>query len=348
MEEEIEKDSQSDYYPLDIDAMVRDWKDGGIVGEPSRMPELDNVFKWKKGMQNAFYGWSNDGKSTFFDFMTETKSKHDDWKWCFMKQEDMTNTIFNKKVKKSAQNIHNNLVWTLTGKCVDPLIAKRMAIPQISKEELMSVVNWIDEHFFIIAPKDRRWQAVLEYLRFMHQKYNFDGLLIDPFKSIILPETTRTDKMMDEIFIAAKEFALETNTVFNWIAHPKSLNDVREGKDPTSPFKVVTQFMVSGGAAWDNNMDGQYSIYRPERHLNPSDPKVHFYNLKQRHAELVGCKRGVYKEIKFDETTRRYYFNGICPIDGTQLQTAFMRKQTNIFDIPTQSPPPTGTDDLPF
>lgn len=350
MEETVNPDFESNYFPLDINAMVRDWKSGGIVGESSRIAELDQVFKWKKGMQNSFYGWSNDGKSTYFDFQAVIKSKIDDWKWCFMKQEDMTNTIAEKKVKKSAQNIHNNLIWTLTGKCVDPLIAKRMGIPQIEKKELLEAADWVDEHFFIIAPKDRRWEAVLDYFRFMHQKYNFDGLLIDPFKSLIIPETSRTDKMMDEIFIAAKEFALETNTVFNWIAHPKSLQDVKVGKDPQSAFKVVNQFMISGGAAWDNNMDGQYSIYRPERHLNPSDPKVHFWNLKQRHAELVGCKRGVYENIKFDETTRRYYFNTICPLDGTRLVPAFQKKQVNIFDQQTQSPPPpsANTDDLPF
>lgn len=350
MEDEIVEKYKSDYYPIDIDGMFRDWKTGGTVGESSRIGELDNVFKWKKGMQNAFYGWSNDGKSTYFDFKAVTKSKIDGWKWCFMKQEDMTNTIYQGKVKKSANNIHNNLIWTLTGKCPDPLIAKRMGIDQIKKEELMEAVAFIDEHFFVIDPKDRRVEAVFEYLRFMHQKYKFDGVLIDPFKSLILSESSRTDKMMDEIFIAAKEFALQSNIVFNWIAHPKSIQDVKVGKDPTSAFKVVTQFMISGGAAWDNNMDGQYSIYRPERHLNPADPKVHFWNLKQRHAELVGCKRGSYEHIKFDETTRRYYFAGICPIDGSTLLNSFQKKQTNIFESQIQSPPPpsANTDDLPF
>lgn len=349
MDEEIKKDLESDYYPIAIDSMFRDWKDGGSVGESSRIAELDGVLKWKRGMQNAFYGWSNDGKSTFFDFLAVAKAKIDGWKWCFMKQEDMTNTIYKGEVRKSANNIHNNLIWTLTGKCPNPLIAKRMGIEQISQKELMDAAEWVNEHFFIIDPKDRRWEAVLEYLHFMHQKFKFDASLIDPFKSIIIPETSRTDKMMDEIFIAQKNFCLTTNTVANWIAHPKTLQDVKVGKDPQSAFKVVNQFMINGGSAWDNNMDGQFSVYRPERHLNPSDPKVHFWNLKQRHAELVGCKRGSYDHIKFDETTRRYYFNGICPIDGSMMQDKYQKRQANIFESQIQSPPPpSNPNDLPF
>jgi hypothetical protein len=90
-----------------------------------------------------------------------------------------------------------------------------------------------------------------------------------------------------------------------------------EVKDKNGAFKVVNQFMQLGGSAWDIKMDGQYSIYRPERHLDPSDPKVHLYNLKQRQAEVVGVQRGSCENIEFIFKNKQYYFDSINPMDGS-------------------------------
>jgi hypothetical protein len=118
---------------------------------------------------------------------------------------------------------------------------------------------------------------------------------------------------LDEMFMQTKEFSIQTHSTFNFIAHPRSQHDPKE---KNGSFKVITQHMLAGGAAFDNNMDGIYSIDRPGSHLNPNDPQVSFYNLKQRKAHLV-AKRGVCDTIRFDFLKNRYYFSDICPIDGS-------------------------------
>lgn len=347
---------ESAYFPVDIKTIVNEWDQGAEIGETSRVEALDHVFRWKRGLINGWYGWANDGKGTFYDYLAVVKAKFDGYKFCFMKQEDMGSVrMFDKatekyKSKLSANPIHNNLMWTYSGKTPYDHYAKKYHIPKLELDELHAAAEWVDSHFIVLYPKDRRYKSVMDIFKFYYEKFGIDVFLIDPFKSLILEDSKRTDKMMDELFIATKEFALATNTSFNFIAHPKSMSDVKQ-KD--GRFKVVDQFMISGGAAWDNNMDGQFSVYRPERHLTPSDPKVHFFNLKQRHAELVGADRGVYEDIKLDRRTRRYLFNQVCPITGVIPESPFDKKyykgQTIDFSTPKETiDDAKNPEDLPF
>jgi hypothetical protein len=351
VEKEQPEDFESAYKPVDITSLLREWKDGEQVGEPSRVAQLDDILKWMRGTINAWYGWANDGKGTFFDFMAVTKSALDGWKWCMMKQEDMSSTRYRSEPARiTANRIHKSLMWTKTGITPYRHYAKKNNIPHIGKDQYVEALEWVDEHFKIIYPKDRKYRNVMDNFKFMHEKFGIDGFLIDPFKSLKLSggDDKRTDWMMDDLFIECKEFALHTNTTFNFIAHPKSLTDVRVTKDPHSAFKVVTQFMIAGGAAWDNNMDSQYSVYRPNRHTNASDPSVHLWNLKQRNAEEVLAKRGVYEMIKFDPDTKRYYFDQICPLDASQYRPAWEKSKQPIINFDEPKPTDANKDDLPF
>ena len=72
--------------------------------------------------------------------------------------------------------------------------------------------------------------------------------------------------------------------------------------------------MLSGGDAWDNSMDGIYSIQRPDALTDITSSRATFHNLKQRMQELV-ADRGMVENINFNIKTRRYSFDGQCPID---------------------------------
>jgi hypothetical protein len=250
--------------------------------------------------------------------MSLVKSKTDGWKWCLFKQEDMSSRRSDKKVIMTADDIYNNIAWTLTGQTPYKHFAKKHFIKQLGFEPYMEAIEWIEKHFFVVYPQDRRFKNVMDDFLFYYEKFGIDGFLVDPWKSIITDRSSDTiDQVLNSAFIECKEFCLKTDTSFNIIAHPKSMQDVKVSNKEGAAYKIVNQFMIAGGAAWDNNMDSQYSIYRPERHLSPSDPKVHFYNLKQRKAEIVGARRGVYENIRFDFLTKRYFFDGVCPIDGS-------------------------------
>jgi hypothetical protein len=114
-----------------------------------------------------------------------------------------------------------------------------------------------------------------------------------------------------------KRLTMKTNSVLNIVNHAGSKHEVKE---KSGAFKVVNQFMQLGGAAWDMKMDGQFSVHRPFRHKEANDPRVHFYNLKQRDSEAVGAERGVYKKVEFDRDRRQYFFDSVCPIDGSRKE----------------------------
>lgn len=329
------------YYPVNIAAQTNEWAEGVQTGEDSGIPALDNVFKWMRGHVNGWYGWANDGKGTFFDYISVVKAMRSDWKFCFYKQEDMNS--YRAKGKKnillSANDIHNNLVWTYTGRTPFKHYAVKHRLTQLEMDKYHAALEWVDAHFFVIYPPDRNYSNIMDHFMFMYEQYGIDVFLIDPFKALMLPDDERGDRQMTNVFIHSKEFALKTNTCFNYISHPKSVNDekMKDGR-----YKVVNQFMQLGGSAWDINMDGQFSIYRPERHIDPNDVKVHLFNLKQRKSEIVGSNRGVYEKVKFDPHRKRYYFDGVDPIDGRIMEE--LKKVQTIVDYAA----PRSPDDLPF
>lgn len=353
MTEQVQ-DFQASYIPPNMEFMVNEWDEGTEKGEPSRIEALDKIFAWKRGFISGWYGWANDGKGTFFDFAATVKAKIDGWKFCMWKSEDMSSRRDSKKkMIITADDIYNNIAWTLTGKTPYRHYAKKHDLQQIPLSEYTEIIEWVSTKFFVIFPQDRRYKNIIDNYWFMYEKYGIDVFLGDPFKAFTLTEDKRADKMLDDLFIDFKLFSLATNSSVNFIAHPKSMTDV---KDKDGRYKVVNQYHIAGGAAFDNNLDSQYSIYRPNRHLNPADPWVEFYNLKQRKAEQVGVTKGMYDKIVFDPHTKRYFFNGVCPLDGSVMEItppteskkatkkSSVKQQEDIFATTKAISP----DDVPF
>lgn len=328
------------YCPLDMEASVAEFDEGVQIGETCHIPELNNIFAWMRGFVNMWTGWSNDGKGTMLDFLMTLKAKNAGWKWCIYKLEDMDSVriggnpklkngqpikVGNRVVKTGgkihikANHIYKNLAWCLTGKTWIKEFADRNMCKQMTFQEELEALEFITEHFFVINPQDRTYKNVFDDFLFMYEKFGIDGFLIDPWSSLVLPSVKGEtgDVKFVNAFIENKNTALLTDSCFNIITHAKAIEDVKYKSGPDKgKYKVVDPSMVLGGAAWDMKMDGCYSIYRPERHLDPRDPKVHLYNFKQRKSEVVGASRGVYENIQFDAVRKQYYFNGVNPLSG--------------------------------
>ena len=330
------------YIQPDLAGMTIEYDEGVTIGEKSGIDALDKIFKWMRGDISAWYGWSNAGKGTFFDYLSIVKAKRDNWKFCMMKQEDMSG---DHKGKISANVIYNNLIWHLTGKTPYKHFAEKYQQEKISLPEYHEALEFIEQHFFVLYPQDRRYDNVFDNFRFYNDKFKgIDCFLIDPFKSLILDGAERGDFMMTKVFIMAKEFALQTNSSVNFINHAKSMNEV---KDKDGKYKVVTQFMQLGGSAWDINLDSQFSIYRPNAHLDPNDPDVELYNLKQRKSEIVGARKGVYSKIRFDFLKKQFYFDDLNPLTGLYSERRQKEDMAKLHDF-SEPKPKINQDDVPF
>lgn len=307
----------SSYYPPNISALTNEWKHGAVVGEPSGVSALDKILKWVRGHQNGWYGWPGDGKGQFTNNLCVTKSKRDGWKWGMFKQEDMSSFRDKSgKVHITASDIYNDLVWTLTGVTPYKHIAELYHVPQLTLDQYHEAMEWIEQHFFIIYPKDRRFTNMLDNFTWLYEVHGVSGVWIDPAKGIVLDAMKDTkDVVLNETFVQSKDFAMQNNLSFNWISHAGKLEGGDKEKDGS--YKVINAHQQLGGSAWDISMDSQFTVYRIDRHKNPNSPDVMLRTLKVKKQQIAGFRKGEYDKITFDIKTNRYYFDGVCPIDGS-------------------------------
>ena len=307
----FKSETKKDIIGLDLDIMKQDHANGVKIAEYCHVPEMREYFAWMRGHQNCWTGYPNDGKTTFVLFMMVTMSLEASWKWVIWSPEMKSANVVDGKVKVNYNTLAYEIMATLSGKTPYRHLAEKYKLPFLSFEEIQMYKEWIDQHFIFLDPEKKDIKSMYSLLSNIWEEYGFDGILIDPFKNLEKETTKREDQHLHDVFAEFKDFAIRTDTSMNWIAHPKS-NVQRvshEGK-----LNPCNQYMLAGGAAWDNSMDGIYSVLRPDALDNIESPRVTFFNLKQRMSELV-AKRGEVEDIEFDIKTRKYQFKQ----ESTQL-----------------------------
>lgn len=334
-------DHSKSYLEPDSISMLKEFKEGKPIGESGRIEHLSDQFSWKRSFVNCWTGRPNFGKSTFLQFMAVNKSKHDNWKWCIWSPEMISSDKGKDgKVYKTATDIYDELIHIYTGENPYKHFKDRYGISQMSEERYLEAITWVQDRFFVVEPKDKRYKHLIDNYMYMYETYGIDGWIIDPFRSVRYDQLGGTlDYVLSQIFDEFKEAAILTNSSVNFIAHPKGDNDpFKRGKDGIiTGYKPVNQYNLLGGSAWDNAMDGIFSVHRPYKHLDDNDPATYLYHHKQRKKHLVG-DTGVYKKIEYNPKTNRYYFDGHCPIDGSFKQPLI--RDDKGAPLPNQPQPP--------
>lgn len=309
---------QSEVISLHPELLVEEYNQGVAIADPCHISHMESNFAWKRTFQNVWTGYPNDGKTQFTLFMMVIKSLKANWKWCVWSPEMKSANFQSGKVTVHYNDLINDIIWMLTGKTPHKHIAEKYNIERVGLEEYMSKFDWIKDHFVFIEPKDRTPEGVYLLLDKIYEDQGFDGVLIDPFKNVEQNIKVRDDIFLDQLFARFKEFAISKNISMNWIAHPKAnVNRVRtvKGEECLMP---CDQYMLNGGAAWNNSMDGVYSVFRPYLLEDIKSSGVNFINMKQRKQALV-AERGTVTGIEFNIKTMRYLFNGMDYLQLSQL-----------------------------
>lgn len=307
------------YLPPNLARMTRGFAEGKKVADPCRISDLERIFCWMRGFNQCLTGWANSGKSRTALYLMLVKSIVDDWKWAVWSPEEITSYKNEKgEIVRDAEIIYDILVHMFTGKAPYKEWKKRYNVEQMSLEEYMEAMDWVERHFFVIDTNDDdKPDTICDGIQQCFDVNGIDGYLIDPFKNVDLPNDTTTDRVMEKVFKKFERVNLQNDLVGNMVAHPKNIDEDRKRKKGKldGPYRVVTSSFLLGGSAWENSMDAIYSYYRPESHLDPKSPKAHFYTFKMRDEERT-AEKGEYDQIYFDYFKQRFYFNGICPITG--------------------------------
>jgi hypothetical protein len=309
----FKEEKDPDIIGLDLEIMKQEHKDGVKIADYCEVEHMRENFAWMKGHQNCWTGFPNDGKTQFTLFMMMIKSLKSNWKWVVWSPEMKGANYVDGKIKVHYNTLAYDMMASITGKTPYRHISEKYKVPLVSIDELSEQKKWIEDHFIFLNPQKKDIKSIYETLKRIWNNQGYDGILIDPFKNIEAEHNVRDDKHLHDVFSKFKDFSVETNTVMNWIAHPKSGVSRVVQKKGEEVLVPCNQYMLAGGAAWDNSMDGIYSIQRPNCLTDIRDPSVAFHNLKQRMQELV-ANRGVVSDIEFDIKTRRYIFGGKSPL----------------------------------
>ena len=319
---------------LDFNIITQEHTSGVQLADSCMIDEMKENFAWKRGFQNCFTGFPNDGKTQMTLFMMVVKSMLSKWKWVVWSPEMRSANFVDNKVKVHYNDLAYEIMAACSGKTPYKHIHEKYRVPFMTIEEKQEWHDWIKEYFVFIDPTNKKIEDIYNLLTRVYEDQGFDGILIDPYKNIDSSDISREDKFLHKVFDQFKDLAVRTNSVMNWIAHPKSgvnrIVSTQEGQE----LSPCNQYMLSGGAAWDNSMDGIYSIQRPYALEDINSPAVTFHNLKQRKQELV-CQRGKVEEIQFNIKTRRYVFNGNDPLSATSpIDYSFPEAEPNFEHAP--------------
>ena len=268
------------------------------IGIHCNVDELDEYFRWVNSFCYLWTGSPNAGKSTMVLFMFLLMSLKRGYKWCIWSPE-MYDAIKGKTVIYHPKDLVNTLIWTLSGNTPFKHYAEKHGTKHIDKDEYMTLMNWVHDHFKFIHMNNRTPSRVLKAFSEVHEKYGVNGFLLDPWKSVKQVMDMRSDLWLEDVLMSFKEFAIETDTLMNYVVHPKALQQYR---DADGNFRVITPFDLNGGAAWFNSMDMIVSLRRLESNTE-------WYTWKARKQHISG-KMGSFYNISFDMNTYRFLFNG--------------------------------------
>lgn len=314
-------DLDPDIVGLDKAIIEQDYTEGMQIAESCGIPEMDTHFKLMRGNQNCFTGFPNSGKTQLTLFIQIVKSMVDGWKWVLWSPEMRKANFVDNKVKVHYNRLAYEIMASLSGKTPYEIVHKETGVPLMTLEERMHWVDWIDKHFIFLEPNNKKIDDVYDILNRVYENHGCDGFLIDPYKNIEVDGNVRDDIHLHRAFAKFQDLAVRTNSVMNWIAHPKSGVPRTFNANGIMTPTVCNVNHLAGGAAWDNSMDGIYTIHSPNCLTDTNDPYREFINLKERDQLLV-AKKGKVENIRFDISSRRYYFDGVCPI-GNKKENPF-------------------------
>ena len=271
--------------------------------------EIAGIFSWKRCFSYLWTGTPNSGKTTMSLFMALLMAVRYGWKSCVWTQEMEDSYLKNGKISYHVKDLVDTLIWAYTGITPYEHVANKYGTRVMTKEFRHEAYEFINNHFIFVHCNNRTPSGIAEAFLKVHEKKGIDMFFIDPWKSVKQEINIRSDIWLEDVLMSFREFSLETNSIMNYIVHPKSLVNY---KDETGNYRVITPFDLNGGAAWFNSMDVIVSLRRFKEFDSfgneiGSGTKSEWYTYKVRKQHLVG-ETGSFLDINFSKSKYRFEF----------------------------------------
>lgn len=277
-------------FPTEVkEKAVEIYLNGYEACETWGVPEIDNLWKLKRGEISLLSGYGNQGKSTMFQYLMLCKSLKDGTKWGLFAPEDFP-----------VEEYCHSLVEIAAGMRLDA----GMKGYRVSLNEYERLYDLVTSFFFFIYPETIAPTPTYIKERFLELvvKEKISGCVIDPFNQLANDYTTtggRDDKYLETFLSDLSRFSKENHVYSIVIAHPKNPRMEQDGS-----YKCPDQFDIAGGAMWNNKMDNILIYHRPM--ADPASNLCEFHSKKIRRQKIVGIK-GV-TQFQYDQPKRRFMF----------------------------------------
>jgi len=270
------------------------------------VPQLDKMFKAKRGELTGLTGIGNYGKSSLY-------------KWFFLMRVILYGEKFGVFPPEDfpPEEYYHDFVEILLGCDCTP--ENRDRPKQVIYQ---NAYDFVSNHIFCVAPKDGKPspEYVLSCFLELIMKEKIDGVCTDPFNRLSHDYSiaSRADQYLEIVLSMFHRFG-QQNNIFNWIVmHPNQMK-----KDSTQNYPCPDAYDLNGGAMWNNMLDNLLVYHRPFAQTSPTDPIAEFHTKKIKRQKSVG-KRGVIA-IEYIISRRRFEFDGYDPMSAlmTSLKLDF-------------------------
>lgn len=261
-------------YPIEGVFTVKDFENdilslyetGLKTGYLLDMGQLDELISFESGRLYTFTGKPGDGKSEVVDNITTILNLKAGWKAAYFSPENFP------------LNVH-------FAKLAEKLIGKPFSGDyRMSLTELKSAMDYINENFFFIMPKDETFtlENILDKTKFLIKRYGIKILIIDPYNKLEnqvptgTSETNFIGKQLDIILNFQHKYDIMTMLV----AHPAKLKKEKDGSYP-----VATLYDINGSANFFNKTDFGISVFRD---VVQQKVEIHIQKVKFKHLGKLG------------------------------------------------------------
>jgi hypothetical protein len=255
------------------------------------VPELDYIFKPKRGEITLLTGIGNYGKTAWQKSQLLSR--------IIMYGEKIA--TFSPEDTPAEEYFHDYVEMLLGCECT-PFNPNRP-----SNDIYEAAYDYISKHIFYISAEmlSPTPQYIKEKFLELIVQEKVDFCCIDPFNQMTNDYKGfggRTDKYLETLLADFSRFSKKNDVYFWLIAHPKLMERDRGGN-----YKCPDVFDVNDGAMWNNKMDNITVYHRPFAQTDPSSPVAEFHSKKIK-KKSVGRKGFIMVEYIWDR--RRFFIEG--------------------------------------
>lgn len=283
--------------PSEMDTDLIKWRTNTFEkGLSWGIPELDQYHLLKRGQFNIVNGRDNVGKSTLMWYLAMLSAMYHKWHWVVFSSENKFSTVKKRLIE---------FYWGED-------------IRQMNELKYKTAYDFVDKHFSIIkCVKIYTYMDLLNMTTNINAKKKVDGLLIDPYNSLIRKdEHGGRINVHDYDYEAASvmQVFMKSNNITSYI-NCHAISSALRLKDSDGQLAAPLKDDTEGGSKWGAKADDFLTAHRNVN--NKTDYRKMYIHVRKVKETETGGRCTPFEEPVYIEMYGHYGFmskSGIDPV----------------------------------